>query len=139
MPYHADYYAEMQRRKIKAADRLVPCMNDTKWREVFACMARHGLKFGIAWVRNDAWDNQNLHRVPESWIGTHGIRDPGIGGPCDYWEILWIRVPVAVPNDYLGKVPKRQPIEPFLAELASLGSLPLKQTEKYVEVRGYES
>jgi len=139
MPCDADYYAEMERLTRRAADRLVPCMNDTKWREVFACMARHGLQFGIAWVRNDAWDTQILHRVWESWIGTHGIRDPGIGGPCDYWEILWIRVPVALPNTYWGRVPERQPIEPFLAELASLGSLPLKQTEEYVEVRGYES
>jgi len=138
MPYGADYYAEMERRTRKVADSLVPCMNDTKWREVFACMARHGLQFNIAWIRNDSWDTRILHRVWEAWIGRQGIRDPGIGGPCDYWEILWIRVPVALPSTYVSQVPKRQPIEPFLADLASLGSLPQRQTEEYVEIRGYE-
>ena len=114
-------------------------MNDTKWREVFACTVRHGLQFQVAWVRNFAWDTRALHRVWASYIGTNGLRDPGIGGPCYYRDILWIRIPVALPNTYSGQVPRMQAIDPFLVELASLGLLPLKQTQEYVEVRGYES
>ena len=56
---------------IGTADRLVPRMNDTKWREVFACIARHGLQFGVAWVRDFAgtlrdftafWNHGLAHR-----------------------------------------------------------------------------
>ena len=137
MPYDARHHADMQNRTNKAAHRLVACMNDTKWREVFASIARHGLAFQAAWVRDSDWNTQGLHRIQVSYIDTHGLRDPGIGGPCHYRDLLWIRVPRALRVAYC-RVPRKQAIEPFLAELGSLGSVPLNQTEEYVEIRGYE-
>ena len=137
MPYDARHYAEMQNRTKKAAHRLVACMNDTKWREVFDSIARHSLDFQVAWVRDSDWNTQGLHRVQGSWVEMHGLRDPGIGGPCHYRDLLWIRVPRAVPDAYC-RVPRKQAIDPFLSELGSLGSVPLNQTEDYVEIRGYE-
>jgi len=137
MPYDARHHADMQNRTNKAAHRLVACMNDTKWREVFASIARHGLAFQAAWVRDSDWNTQGLHRIQVSYIDTHGLRDPGIGGPCRYRDLLWIRVPRAVP-DTRCSVPWKQAVEPFLFELDSLGSVPLNQTKDYVEIRGYE-
>lgn len=113
-------------------------MNDTKWREVFDSIARHSLNVQVAWVRDSDWDTQGLHSVLGFWVEMQGLRDPGIGGPCHYRDLLWIRVRRAVPDAYYGRVPRKQPIESFLAELSSLGSVPLNQTKDYVEIRGYE-
>jgi hypothetical protein len=138
MPYDAEDHANLERRTQKVARGLVSCMNDTKWREVFLCASRHQLQFKVAWVRDPGWNAESLHRIRESLIDNHGLRDPGIGGPCSYRDILWIRFPFSIHNAYYGQVPWGQPIEKLLEDLASLGSLPVRQTQEYLEIRGYE-
>jgi hypothetical protein len=138
MPYDARHHAKLERRNKNAARRFVSCMSDTKWREVFLCVSRHKLRFQVAWVRGSDWDTEGLHAIWESLIDTRGLRDPGVGGPCWYREILWIRLPLAIHDAYGGKVPRRQPIQQLLDDLARLGRLPIRQTHDYVEIRGYQ-
>ena len=139
MPYDDQHFKKLSQRDEKAAKRLVPCMNDTKWRELFLCAAKHSLLFQFAWVREtDDKRESSYDSVRESCIDVHGLRDPGLGGPCLYREILWIRFPFAIHNSYWGQVPKSQPLEQFLQDLKSIGLLPIKQTAEYVEVWGYQ-
>jgi len=134
MPYDRDY-AEWQRRFERAFEELIPCMNDTKWREVFLLAARHRAPFQAAFVRDPRGSTESIHSVLLSWVGESGLHDPGIGGPCAYREILWIRFLTSIPTR-LG--PIVQSLDSLLADLEKLGQLPLTKTEAYVEIRGYQ-
>lgn len=131
MPYNRDHWDERQRRLESAIAKLIPCMSDTKWHEVFLAAARHRARFQVAFVRDPAWNTESLHFVLETWVKESGLRDPGIGGPCSYREILWIRFPIS-----MG--PVVQALEPLLADLDRLGQLPITKTDAYVEIRGYQ-
>jgi hypothetical protein len=138
MSFNSDHYAERERRVRQAASSLVALMNDTKWREVFSCACRHSLWFQISWLHDSSWPSDSLqHPVAENWLDTNGIRDPGIGGPCFYRDILWIRFPRVRRDLRFG--PARQPVQQFVDDLASLGVLPITETDEYVEIRGYQS
>jgi len=139
MAYNGQHYEELERRNKNAASRFVSCMNNTKWREVLGCVARLDLIFQIAWVRDFDWNTEGLRTVIESMIDTRGLRDPGIGGQCLYRDILWIRLPFAIHNPYWGQVPTQQPVQQLLNELAGLGTFSTERTQKYLEIRGYET
>ena len=125
----------MDRRQRRSLVGFVPCMNDTKWREVFLIASSLELQFHLAWVYDSDWPVNSLHRVPKNLIDHSGIRDPGIGGPCDYREILWVRFPRRIPSGYWG--PREQQIEQLDIRLDGLGVLPVTSTVDYLEVRGY--
>jgi hypothetical protein len=118
-------------------------MNNTKWREVFTCLAKSELRFQVAWINAPDFPHDVLHSINLSWVGERGLLDPGIGGPCYYKEIAYIRIPTVLrlPKVMRGEVysyqEKKQNVESLVAELHSLGQLPLTVMSDYVEIRGY--
>jgi hypothetical protein len=123
-------------RKGKSAtrvrDRFSIClMNDTKWREVWELVASLRLRIHFAYAIDHAWNRSNSEKLhgpfPHTWVEERGIRDPGIGGPFRYEEILWIRVPRIPRND----------TETFCRRLDTLGQLPIRVEPDFVEIRGY--
>ena len=106
-------------------------MNDTKWREVWTVLCELRLRVHFAYAGDEGWNAANAARLwgpfPMSYVQNDGIRDPGIGGPFRYKQILWIRVPRIAGND----------VDAFVARVKSLGQLPLRVERDYVEVRGY--
>jgi hypothetical protein len=106
-------------------------MNDTKWREVWELLASLKLRIHFAYARGHSWNLSNSKTLqgpfPAAWVEERGVRDPGIGGPFRYEEILWIRVPRIAGND----------VDAFCARLDALGRLPLRVEPDFVEVRGY--
>jgi hypothetical protein len=117
----------------KRAGRFpVSLMNDTKWREVWMVMTEMRLRFRFAYAGDDRWNEANSERLqgpfPAGYVQAKGIRDPGIGGPFFYKEILWVRVPRIPGNN----------IESFVAQVRSLGQLPVHFGPDYVEICAYE-
>jgi len=137
MPYDAEHFAELERRAAKWREDRPAFMNDTKWREVFACLARHQTQFQVAWIGNSESATSALYSIRESLIEAHGLRDPGLGGPCAFRDIHWLQIPLAIRSAYWGHVPHRQSIEPLLADLAILGDLPIQRTAGALIIRGY--
>ncbi|HUE70580.1 MAG TPA: DUF6678 family protein [Pirellulaceae bacterium] len=135
MPYDREQWDERQRRLENAIANLIPCMNNTKWREVFSAAARHRAPFRAAFVRGTEGGTDSIHSVRASWVGESGLKDPGIGGPCSYREILWIRFPTSIPTR-MG--PIVQSLDSLISDLEKLGELPLTKTDSYVEIRGYQ-
>lgn len=136
MPYNSAHFAKLEQRREKAVSRLLPCMNDTKWREVFLLIARRNLTFQIAWVGDLVWPTDSYHKVQENLIENNGLRDPGIGGPCVYRDILWIRLPKTVKwgnGNWFA-----QDLVPFATDLTTLGTMPLQSNEDGIEIRGYQ-
>lgn len=107
-------------------------MNNTKWREVWTVLCELRLRIHFAYADAEDWNRANSRRLwgpfPISYVRTDGIRDPGIGGPFRYNQILWIRVPRIAGND----------TDAFIARLESLGQLSLAVDPEHVEVRGYD-
>jgi len=137
MPYDSQHRAEIDRRKDRARRELVPLMNDTKWREVFLLNVRLGLRFQMAWIRDSEWKTSAIHHpVSAHLISCDGIKDPGVGGPCLYRDILWIRFPRVLPSEYWG--PAEQSLQQLWAELVRIGMLPVRTTNDFVEIRGYD-
>ncbi|MCL2309254.1 MAG: hypothetical protein FWC42_03115 [Proteobacteria bacterium] len=139
MPIDPVYYSELTRRTRARARKFVAQMNNTKWREVFRIIARHKIGFQIAWVHGEE-PLPTIHGLHnEELIDRTGLRDPGIGGPCFYWEILWLRFPYTLQYDNSrGHIRiETQEIAPFLRELRSLGELPINESSQFVELLAY--
>lgn len=125
-------------RKYKAK-----LMNNTKWREVFTCIARLDIRFHIAWIDDANAQTNALHRVSLHEIGERGLHDSGIGGPFHYKEIHCVRIPKVfrVPKTMRGEVYDyddiEQDVDVLLAAIRRLGQLPLTETGDYVEIHGY--
>ena len=120
------------RRRAMARSGSASLMNDTKWREVWEVLTALQLRFHIAFLGQPDWNAQNslsLYGPFRSDFVLHrGIRDPGVGGPFDYQDILWIRVPRVYRNN----------VDEFLRQVGSLGQMPLFEGVDVVEVRGYQ-
>ncbi|MDR3158366.1 MAG: hypothetical protein LBU11_05005 [Zoogloeaceae bacterium] len=114
-------------RKIFSA-RL---MNNVKWRSIWEIICRLHVRIRIAYAGSHEWNEQNSDK---SWghftldcIQERGIRDPGIGGPFLYKEILWVRIPKSHGND----------TEAFKREVSQIGVDLFTETDEYVEILGY--
>lgn len=92
------------------------------------------------WVHDPDWPSESIQGpVSETWVDTHGLCDPGIGGPCLFRDIMWIRFPVRIQNRTNGNLILCQAIEPFAADLANLGLLPITRTDDFIQICGYRT
>jgi hypothetical protein len=122
-------------------------MNDTKWRELFTCLARLYLAFKVAYI-----DDENLLLSEKSYyistdlIGDRGIKDPGIGsaGFCLYKQIYCIcinRIPhiPKTPSEqkYLYYQRQQNNFNELLKELDKLGQIPINLLDDRLEIHGY--
>src|SRR5262245_26018716 len=130
MPY-SDAEWEAQLDHTLRMRYAVALMNNTKWREVWEIVCDLRLRVQLDYADSPQWGGTQRLRGPFAMnlIETRGLRDPGIGGPFLYKQILWLRVPKVWPNDTSA----------FQAAVSSLGSVPLVETDQYVEITGYEA
>lgn len=119
-------------------------MNNTKWREVFTCLAKRDIRFQVGWINTPDFPRDTVHSLfSERLVGERGLLDPGIGGPCYYKEIEYVRIPkvLRLPKVMRGEVygyhEQEQDVAGLVAELHGLGQLPLTVMSDYVEIRGY--
>lgn len=114
-------------------------MNDTKWREVLLIAMRMRVQFEVAYVEREEF--QMGAPVAAELLGEHTIADPGIaGGPAEYRDIYAIRFNryVEVRNPRTGARTQDEGLSAsFLAEINSLGALPIEILSDYIYVRGY--
>jgi hypothetical protein len=107
-------------------------MNNTKWREVWEIICHLGLRIQFAYADSVEWNGNNSEKLwgplPLDYVQERGIRDPGIGGPFLYKQILWLRVPKVRLNDAAA----------FQNEVKKLGKIPISENEKYIEILGYQ-
>jgi hypothetical protein len=136
MPYKNQHYLERDRRVSLKIRDMVGVMNNTKWREVFSAVAKYRVQFSVSWVNDRIWNTASLHAVLPSWVAADGIRDPGIGGPCFYREILLIRFPFCIQENF--GIRKQDAISDLVADLRNLGALPIRKTDEFLEIKGYE-
>ena len=102
-------------------------MNDTKWREIWLLIARHSLKVAMSYADTEHWNSASLWGpFATDYVQQRGIRDPGIGGPFLYKQILSIRIPKL-----------NQDTSAFMADILQLGKLPLVETADQIEIVGY--
>jgi hypothetical protein len=106
-------------------------MNNVKWRSIWKIICRLHLRIRTAYAGSHEWNEQNNDK---SWgpftldsIQERGIRDPGIGRPFLYKEILWLRIPKNRGND----------TEAFKREVRQIGIDLFAETNEYVEILGY--
>jgi len=105
----------------------VRLMNDTKWREIWSLIARHALRVEMSYADRQEWNSDSLWGpFSDDYVQERGIRDPGIGGPFLYKQILSIRIPKL-----------NQDTSAFVADAGELGELPLVETAEQIEVVGY--
>ena len=106
----------------------VRLMNDTKWREVWSLIVQHSLRVSMSYATDQEWYSEFLWGpFTEDYVWEKGIRDPGIGGPFLYKEILSIRIPK-----------KNQNTPAFLEDAVSIGQLPINETEEEIEIIAYK-
>jgi hypothetical protein len=128
--------------KIIASQFKAKLMNNTKWREIFICLAEHKLSFYLVFIENPNAPQNSLHQINLSVIEEKGVGDNGIG-PFDYKEIYSLIVPktVRIPkrnrNEIYGYNEIKQDSENLLKSLNKLGQLPLIETDETIEINGY--
>ena len=114
-------------------------MNDTKWREVLLIAMQMRIQFEVAYVWREEFQMGTL--VAPELLGTSTIADPGIaGGPAEYRDIFAIRFPryVSVRNPTTGVSIQDESLSArFLAEISSLGALPIEVLRDCIYIRGY--
>ncbi len=97
------------------------------------------VQFEVAYVWREEF--QMGMPVAQELLGGHAIADPGIaGGPAEYRDIYAIRVPryVSIRNPRTGARTQDESLSArFLAEISSLGTLPIEVLSDYIYVRGY--
>ena len=102
-------------------------MNDTKWRECWQVFASLGTRIHFAYVGDEDWNAANSKRlfgpIPAHWIWDRGIRDPGIGGPFLFKEILWVKAPAVFEAVDRRQGPLGNDLLQLRARLSVLGSL----------------
>jgi hypothetical protein len=112
-------------------------MNDTKWRELFICLAKLDLSFQIAWIDDPSQISNSLYYLPINLIDDRGIKDPGIGGPFLYKQIYYIRISKS-PNKCQSLEDRHQhKFDRLLTELDLLGQFPLNLLDEWLELYGY--
>lgn len=106
----------------------VRLMNDTKWREVWSLIARHSLRVAMSYADSGDWNSASLWGpFSADYVQERGIRDPGIGGPFLYKQILSIRIPKL-----------NQDTSEFMADVVELGELPITESVAQIEIVGYK-
>ena len=106
----------------------VRLMNNTKWREVWSLIARHSLRVAMSYADSGDWNSDSLWRpFSADYVQERGIRDPGIGGPFLYKQILSIRIPKL-----------NQDTSAFIVDVAKLGELPMTETADQIEIVAYQ-
>jgi len=106
----------------------VQLMNNTKWREVWSLIAKLSLRLSMKYADDPNWQSNALwgpFRLDD--VQENGIRDPGVGGPFLFKQILSIRIPKTFQND----------TEAFAAAIGKLGDLPVSETDEYIEILAY--
>ena len=129
MPYsNSEWEAQLDRTLRNRYSASL--MNDTKWREVWAIVCALELQVQMNYADNPSYGGAKVLHGPfkPDYIEDRGIRDPGIGGPFLYKQILWLRVPKSSPNDNSS----------FREQVDALGNVPITENDEYFEVRGYE-
>jgi len=123
-----DRMAEIKHRISSRYPRRL--MSDTKWREVWTLITAFRQRIRMTYADSDEWNAANSTRLhgpfPDDYVLNYGIRDPGIGGPFRYFEILAIEIP-KLNNDF----------EEFFIHLDSIGLLPVVNHESHIEIIGY--
>lgn len=106
----------------------VRLVNDTKWREVWSLIAQHSLRVAMSYADNRDWNSDSLWGpFSADYVQERGIRDPGIGGPFLYRQILAIRIPKL-----------NQDTSAFMADVIELGDLPMTETVDQIEIVAYK-
>ena len=102
-------------------------MNDTKWRELWTLIAEHSLRLSMAYADDPDWNAATLWGpFSSNLVGERGIKDPGIGGPFLYKQILSICIPKS--NEQFNL---------FISDVSRLGQLPITESEDSFEIVAY--
>ena len=102
-------------------------MNDTKWREIWSLIARHALQVAMSYADEPDWNSESLWGpFSADYVQQRGIRDPGVGGPFLYKQILSVRIPK-----------RDQDTSGFMADAMQLGELPIIDAVDQIEIVGY--
>ena len=135
----------MERRRKNAASKMCSYMNNTKWVKVFNLICDYELSFSLSWVvGNNQWDSESLWQINKSLISKSGLLDPGVGGPCNYRNIKWIRLPFEITHfeernrQIYRSNSVKQLLDEFEKKVNSLGVYPLIKTNDYIEITGYK-
>lgn len=112
---------------------LAALMNNTKWREVFACLSTYDLLIRIRsvygflgyWISTSAIANQ---------LYIDGIGDCISGGPILFKEIAYISISVKQPPNRKIDISL---LEQIIESLNQLGQLQLTQDDKELRIYGY--
>lgn len=118
-------------------------MNDTKWREVWLVIVELGVRLYFSYADSDDWNAANASRLFGPFRVEHvwerGIRDPGIGGPFLFKQILEIRVPRhSPPRPGVGPIVMND-LDVLVHRLRELGEIPVSTNDEVVVIRGYAS
>jgi hypothetical protein len=115
-------------------------MNNTKWREVFTVILRYNLHFSIKFKNDNKNFNSRGNQI-KNLINLTGIDDPGIGGPFKYVAIDELFIPYKFQVIDMNREfnQRSQLIDNLsiksLAEITSLGKLPILQTETGIAIK----
>ncbi|MEO8074329.1 MAG: hypothetical protein ABI891_03310 [Acidobacteriota bacterium] len=117
-------------------------MNNTKWREIFSCLAQNRTGYYLSFIDNPNAPKKNLDQMNLSSIKERGIGD-SCGGPYDYKQIHSLYIPkiIQVPKKMRGEIfgynEIKQETEKLSKSLLSLGRLSLVETDEFIEIYGY--
>lgn len=128
----------MRAPKLHIEKQLVPCMSNTRWREVWTCMTARKAFFHIRFV--DGWQSRLLWRAWQpNMVCDKGIADSCNSGPFTYAEIQWLCFPRQLAQDMNAGLQKAWPavLEALLADFRQLGKLPISQEADAVWIYGY--
>ena len=98
----------------------------------------------VEWVKKSEWNKDSLYFVLPQIVDVEGLKDPGIGGPCLYRDILTITIPRhRVIKETRNGSPYRQdrqpqPIADLLEDFQTLGKLPVDETAEFIQIIGYK-
>lgn len=116
-------------------------MNNTKWREVFICLAENNIRFSLSFIENPA-KKTALHNIYQSLVEERGVGDGGVG-PFEYKEIYLLQIPktIRTPKMMRGEIygynETKQETQELLKSLDLLGQLPISETDEFIEINGY--
>lgn len=113
---------------------LAAVMNNTKWREVFACLAIHDVFINIMSVCGFLTQRQIPTQVIANQLYVNGIGDCLPWGPMLFKEIAYISIPVKQPPNRKIDISL---LEQIIESLNQLGQLELIQHHKELRVYGY--